>query len=183
MQKLIKRAEAFSKFIEWRKKINAASENRSEFDSLFGEAVKKAGKGDAVMQDVVAYYYKSGVDRMLNENYKKYLDFEILSGAQGNEFAIEKLQFFLGYAYDQIVAHEDFPKIKYFNGIDEYNYISIIGQRICAALVEKLGLNSETLAKTTDDYDPYAPEYFRDYRKAVDEVIPQVIKDMAQKQN
>ena len=111
------------------------------------------------------------------------MNFEILAGAQGNEFAIEKLQFFLGNAYDRIVESAEFPQIKYYNDIDEFNYVSIIGQRICAALVEKLELNAQTLSKTTDEYDPYLPEYFRDYRKAVDEVVPKVIKEMAQKQN
>ena len=183
MQKFIKRSDAFAKFLEWRKKLNEASENSAKFEKLFAEAVKKAGDSDAIMQDVVAYYYKSGVEGVLDENYKKYMNFEILAGAQGNEFAIEKLQFFLGNAYDRIVESAEFPQIKYYNDIDEFNYISIIGQRICAALVEKLELNAQTLSKTTDEYDPYLPEYFRDYRKAVDEVVPKVIKEMAQKQN
>ena len=178
MQKLISRKEAYAQFLEWRKKINKAADNRADFFELFDEAVKKAGDGDAIMQDIVAYYYKSGVERLLDENYKKYMEFEILSGANGNEFAIEKLQFFFGNAYDQIVNHPDFPKIKYYNGIDEYNYILIIGQRLCKELVEKLGISAETLAKTTDTFAPYKPEYFRDYRKAVDQVIPLTIDKM-----
>lgn len=182
MQKLISRKEAFDGFIAWRKKLNNAADDRNAFFKLFDDAVKKAGEGDAILQDVVSYYYKNGVERLLNEDYKKHMQFEILSGSQGNEFAIEKLQFFFGNAYDQIVEHPDFSQIKYYNGIDEYNYISIIGQRLCESLVEKLNISAETLAKGTDKYDPYRPEYFRDYRKAVDEIIPITIEKMKTKQ-
>ncbi len=183
-EQFISRKEAYNGFIEWRKKLNNAQNSFSSeegFSALFEEAVQMAGDGDAVMQDVVAYYYKSGVFRRLDEDYKKYMEWEILSAAAGNEFAIEKLQFFLGYAYDQIVESPDFPKIKYYNGIDEYNYIAIIGQQICEALAEKLGLDAKTLSKTKDIYQPYQPEYFRDYRKAVDEVINKVIDIMKKK--
>ncbi len=179
----IARKDAYSKFIEWREKINKVSDYRVKFYPLFDEAVKLASEGDPCMQDVVAYYYKSGVDRLLDEDYKKYMNWEILAGANGNEFAIEKLQFFMGYAYDQIVQDGLFPKIKYYNGIDEYNYIYIIGRELCIALAEKLEINETTLSKLKDGYLPYKPEYFRDYRKAVDEVLPLVIEKMAQKKD
>ena len=179
----ISRKDAYSKFLEWREKINKSSVSRSNFYPLFEEAVKMAGEGDPCLQDVVAYYYKSGVDRLLDEDYKKYMNWEILAGANGNEFAIEILQFFMGYAYDQIVESKEFPKIKYYNKIDEYNYIYIIGQQLCKALVEKLELNEDALSKIKDVHLPYRPEYFRDYRKAIDYVLPSVIEKMSQKKD
>ncbi len=179
----IPRKEAYAEFLEWREKLNSAQDSRAKFEKLFEEAIKGAGEDDAIMQDVVAYYYKNGVERLLDEDYKKYMDWEILSAANGNEFAIEKLQFFMGYAYDQIVESKEFPKIKYYNGINEYNYIQIIGQELCMELVNKLSLSSEVLAKARDVFLPYRPEYFRDYRKAIDEVLPIVIEKMSQKKD
>ncbi len=177
----IPRKEGYSKFLEERKKLNdALDRSRSEFLRLFDEVVKKASEGDPIMQDLAAYYYRSGAERALDEDYRKYMHYEILSAAQGNEFAIEKLQFFLGYAYDQFVDHAEFGKIKYYNNIDEYNYIYIIGQAICEQLVEKLGLDAAAISKTRDVYDPFKPEYFRDLRRAVDQSVPIVIDKMKQ---
>ncbi len=177
----ISRQISYNKFIEWRSKLNRALESFSSdasFSKLFSEAISQATEGDAIMQDVVAYYYKTGAERQLSEDYLKYMKWEILAGANGNEFAIEKLQFFLGYAYDQIVASPEFPKIKYYNNINERNYISIIGQKICEALVKTLDINADMLSKMRDIFQPYRPEYFRDLRRAVDEVIPKVIDEM-----
>ncbi len=180
----LSRDDARKEFLTWREKLNKAQElYDNSFNKIFSEAVKKAGEGDSVMQDVVAYYYKSGVERCLDEDYNKYMKWEVLSAAQGNEFAIEKMQFFLGYAYDQIIADPLLPKIKYYNGLDEYNYIYIIGQRICEELVNKLQLSASELASQRDINAPYRPEYFRDWRKSVDEVIPIVIEKMSAKKN
>jgi len=153
--------------------------SKDNFSELFADIKEKASEGDAVMQDVLAYYYKDGFSGWLYENYKKYMDWELLAGANGNEFAIEKLQFFMGYAYDQIIQSNLFPQIKYYHDIDEYNYIVKIGQRICEELVTKLNISAEVLASEKDKYLPYAPEHFRDYRRAVDEVLPIVVEKMS----
>ncbi len=181
MDKFIPRQEGYQKFLEWREKLNKAEDEYSQeqgFNALFDKAVKTACEGDAILQDVVAYYYKRGVGRRLYEDYQKYIHWEILSASAGNEFAIEKLQFFLGYAYDQVVAHPEFPKIKYYNGIDENNYIYIIGQKLCEQLVEDLNIDAVALARTKDEYLPYRPEYFRDFRRAIDMALPVVIEQM-----
>lgn len=183
--KFIHRSIANKRFREWRTRLRAIElgNSKENFAEVFAEIKEKAGEGDAVMQDVLAYYYKDGFPGWLYENYKNYMNWEILAGANGNKFAIEKLQFFMGYAYDVIVANEFFPQIKYYNDIDEYNYIAIIGQRICEELVTKLNLDAQTLAAEKDTYLPYAPEYFRDYRRAVDEVVPIVIEKMRVEQD
>lgn len=174
------RKRAFEEFKIIRNNLNKSLENpRGEsFSSLFSKIKKLASEGDVVAQDVVAYFYRDGAGRYLSENYPKYMAWQILSASNGNKFAIEKLQFFMGYAYDTIVDHEDFGIIKYRNQIDEYNYIYIIGQKICQALVEELGYDAKTLGEESDRYDNYKPEQFRDLRKAIDKVLPKVIEDM-----
>lgn len=183
--KFLARDEASKRFREWRKKVNDSQEvstRTGNFHAVFDKVKRGAEDGDVVLQDILSYYYKSGVERYLNEDYKKYIEWAFISGANGNEFAIDKLQFFMSYAYDEIVENEEFGKIKYYNGIDEYNYIYIIGQRLCEELVAKLNLSAEELARKPDIYQPYRPEYYRDYRIVLNEVIPIVIEKMKKPQ-
>ncbi len=184
MKKLLDRDEAFKSFLAARSKVNASLDyirGEKSFTVVFSQFKTQASKGDAIAQDIVAYYYKNGVKYFLDENFTKYLKWEILAGANGNSFAIEKLQFLFGYAYDTIVDHEDFPQIKYYNDIDEYNYIYIIGQVICDKLVKFLELDEKSLALEKDEGDEYRPEVFRDFRKAIDACLDDVISTMRER--
>ena len=174
------RKRGLEEFKILRNKLNEVLVNPrlGSFAELFAKIKKQAGAGDVVAQDVVAYFYRDGAERYLREDYIKYMHWEIVSAAGGNKFAIDKLQFFLGYAYDMIVNHRDFARIKNKNNIDEYNYIYIIGQQICEQLVEDLDINPEELSQTPDRFRPYAPEHFRDLRNAIDKALPTVIDEM-----
>ena len=184
MKKLLKRDEAFKGFIDARSKVNTSLDyfkGEKSFPVLFSKFKTSASDGDAIAQDVLAYYYKNGVEYFLNEDFSKYLKWEILAGANGNSFAIEKLQFLFGYAYDVIVDHESFPQIKYYNDIDEFNYIYIIGQVICQKLVKFMSLDEKSLALEKDEGDEYRPEVFRDFRKAIDACLDDVISTMSER--
>lgn len=184
MKAIIEREKAFNGFIDARAKVNASLDyivGEKSFFNVFDKIKQEAGKGDAISQDVLAYYYKSGIEDFLYEDYTKYLKWELLAGANGNSFAIEKLQFLFGYAYDVIVAHEDFPLIKYRNDIDEYNYIVIIGQYICDQVVKYLELDEKSLALEKDEGDEFRAEVFRDYRKAIDACIDDIIENLKKK--
>lgn len=174
------RKRGFEEFKIFRNQLNNSITNpRGEsFSKLFDNLKKQAAQGDVVAQDVVAYFYRDGANRYLDEDYIKYMHWEILASANGNKFAIDKLQFFLGYAYDAIVNDVDFPLIKYRCDIDEFNYIYIMGQKICEQLVINLNLDEKKLAEEEDDFRPYMPEYFRDLRNAVDKCLPTVIENM-----
>ena len=174
------RNRAFEEFKIFRNKLNSSIVNpRGEsFSKLFDNMKKQAVEGDVVAQDVIAYFYRDGAGRYLDEDYMRYMHWEILASANGNKFAIDKMQFFLGYAYDAIVNDEDFPLIKFKSNIDEFNYIYIMGQKICEQLVIDLKLDPQELGNAEDDYRPYMPEYFRDLRKAVDKCLPVVIENM-----
>jgi hypothetical protein len=179
MKAVIDRDKTFEGFMNLRAKVNNSLDYFSgpkSFFNVFDSIKKDAGNGDAISQDVLAYYYKSGIEDFLYEDYTKYLKWELLSGANGNSFAIEKLQFLFGYTYDSIVAHEDFPLMKYLNDIDEYNYIVIIGQVICDEVVKHLELDEKTLAEEEDSGDEFRAEVFRDYRKAIDACMENIIK-------
>ena len=124
MKAIMPRQEAYDKFIDLRAKVHKSLEGRgaNSFVRVFQGIKNDAKAGDAVAQDVLAYFYKDGIEYNLREDYRKYLFWEFLAGANGNEFAIEKLQFFFSYAYDTIVDNEDFGYIKYVNNIDEFTF-------------------------------------------------------------
>ena len=145
---------------------------------LLEEIKKDAVGGDPIAQDFLAYLYKEGVDRIIPENFTKQLRWQILSGANGNEFAISKLQFYFGFAFDQIVYDDDFGLIKYKLGLDQYNYIYKLGKEICQELVKKLAIDPKVLNSEKDVLLPYRPELFRDFRRAIDESLPSLIENL-----
>lgn len=174
------RKRGMEEFKILRGKLNNCLSNPREesFANVFSKIKTEAGKGDVVAQDVVAYFYRDGAPGYLRENYLNYMYWEILSASNGNKFAIDKLQFFMGYAYDQIVDDNDFGLMKYRCKIDEFNYIYIIGQRICEQLVKDLEIDGKALSEQRDVYLPYRPEHFRDLRRAIDKALPVVMENM-----
>lgn len=171
--------EALEGFTNLRKELNEYIENNPEkFAELFAETKVKAGEGDLVAMDILAYYYKTGVPNLLPENYDKYLKWEIVSAARGNELAIEKLQFLLGYAYTAIMESEDYETIAYKNDIDDYNVMYVIGKNVCKMLVKEMSIFPTDMANEKDEYKPYTQEQFVIFRKTIDEIIPKTIDFM-----
>lgn len=171
--------EALKGFTDLRKTLNEYIENEPKmFAGKFAETKKKAGEGDLVAMDILAYYYKTGVPDLLPENYEKYLKWEIVAAARGNELAIEKLQFLLGYAYTEIMESEDYETIEYKNGIDDYNVIYVIGKNICKMLVREMSIFPTDMAVEEDEYKPYTQEQFVHFRETIDKVIPKTIDFM-----
>lgn len=181
MKELIKKNDAYKAFLSLRRALLKCTDDRYEsenFYELLAKTKKDALAGDPIAQDFLSYLYKSGVDYFLHENYTKYIDWSFLAGANGNAFAIEKLQFLFSYAYDTIVEDKDFGLIKYLNNIDEYNYIGIIGQVICDELVKELNLTPELVDKLPDKHEGINSSSFTGVRKSIDAIIPKVIERM-----
>ena len=101
-----------------------------------------------------------------------------MAAARGNELAIEKLQFLLGYAYTEIMDIEDYETIEYKNDIDDYNVIYVIGKNICKMLVREMSIFPTDMAVEEDDYKPYTQEQFVLFRETIDKVIPKTIDFM-----
>ena len=185
MQRIFKRPavldyqECLDRFTELRKQLNDYIENSpNKFKELFNELKDNAGNNDVIAMDVIAYYYKSGVPNILPENYERYLKWEIVASAKGNELAIEKLQFLLNYAYSEIMNSEDYELIAYKNDIDEYNLIYVIGKAICKMLAKDMKLYPVDMCKEKDVSKPYTQEDFILFRKKLDEIIPKTIEYM-----
>lgn len=170
--------EAIDKFTQIRKVMNnLAEENPKAFLAKFEEMKELAKKEDVIAMDVLAYYYKTGVGRILPENYMRYITWEFVSAARGNELAIEKMQFLIGHACGSIIEHEEFDLIAYKNDIDDYNALYVLGKALCKIIVrDYLEAYPVDLVELDDEYAPYKKEDFINVRKMIDESIPKTVE-------
>lgn len=176
----VRRKDAFNSFKELRKILNGSISNpddwKKSFADMFAEVGGLAMENNCIAQDVLSYYYKDGVEGFLEENYDQYMQWEILAAANGNEFAIEKLQFFLNYAMQEIVDNDKLPRILALNGINEENYIYILGNLLCEGLVDELGISPKKLVGAPSRKQEYSLERMRVYRMALDRALPKVLE-------
>ena len=122
--------EAYAKFLQYRKQIIDNADN-GEFNDAFLEVSARAIDGDCVAQDCIAYFFKRGFDDF-KPNYEYYMSWEVLAAANGNEFAIEKLQFFLDVAVNTIIYDRQILKTAMLRkNINKTNAISVISNLIC----------------------------------------------------
>ena len=172
--------EALDGFTALRRTMNKHSEeNPSEFLVQFEQLKQKALYGDTIAMDVLAYYYKTGIKNVLPENYTRYISWEFLSAARGNELAIEKLQFLIGTACQQIADCDDYADIEYKNDINEYNILYVLGKNLCKILVKDyLKAFPIDLVAMEDNFRPFTQELFIKLREYIDEAVPKTIAFM-----
>lgn len=170
--------EAFDTFTQWRSELNDCAQKMPEsFSSMFAAIKFMAVNENAIAMDVLAYFYKTGVKDLLPENYMRFIKWQVLAAARGNEFAIEKVQFLIGYACEEIMNSPDYELIQEKNDIDDYNVLYVLGKAICKILArDYLDAFPVDLAGEEDDYQPYSKEAFVTLRKKIDECVPKVIK-------
>lgn len=169
--------DAFEEFTKLRKEINdlVSNDKKEEFKELFKEIKIAAAKENTVAMDILAYYYKTGIEGFLHENYKRYISWQLVAAARGNEFAIEKLQFLIGYACDAIILCEDYELIKYKNDIFDDNILYVLGKAVAKMLVKELKIYPIDLYTMDDDYVPFRQEHFVNLRHDIDNIIPKTI--------
>ena len=170
------------KFMELRKKFNKAMENadflekQDTFNKLFDEITIDAVEGDVIAQDFLAYLHKKGRGEFLPVNMEASMNWQILSAANGNGFAIEKLTLFLSYAIDKILSVEDVEEIAERNEIFQENYQYIIGRLLCEGIVDELQINPRDMIKSETRFIEKTPKMMHRYDKAREESIPRVLK-------
>ncbi len=172
--------EALEQFTQIRKEVNDCIEKEPQrFASLWAELKERALYGSLPAMDALAYYYKTGIPKLLPENYQRYLAWEIVSAGRGNKLAIEKLQFLIGYAIDAVSDHEEFEDMMFKNDITEENAVHVIGKALCKVLVRDfLKAYPIDLVKLPDDFQPYTQEAFINLRKMIDDAVPKTCEFM-----
>lgn len=177
-----KRDDAFKKFVSLRKKVLDAVDG-DFFADAFADLCSDALAGDCVAQDVVAYFFNHGVQNpnssayLLPPNYDYYMSWSVLAGANGNEFALEKLEFFLNPALEAIVNDEEIitTALKRRN-INKDNALMVIANLICESIVDQLNLQPKNLIDISSTPTLYSPQKNRVYAEAVGKSMQDVAR-------
>ena len=169
------RQECFNGFVKYRKEILDADEH-GDFVDAFTELCTKALTGNCVAQDCVAYFFSKGWGDKLAVNFEYYMSWEILAGANGNEFALEKIQFFLDPALNSIVYDEEILAQALRHGnITKSNALMVISNLLCEGIVDELKLNPKNLINITNTPSAYSPQKNRVFVNALEKCLPRVV--------
>lgn len=169
------RQEAFDGFVKLRRQVYE-SVNRGD-DEALAELYANAVAGDCVAQDVVAYFFSKGLTGVLPENYVLYMSWQILAGANGNEFALEKLEFALNPALAPIVNEEEVLTTAMRNRlIDKNNALMVISNLICEAVVDDLKIDPKNMISFENKNRPYTPRDNRMFMDAIENSIAKVVQ-------
>lgn len=143
---------------------------------VFNDICLDASKNDPVAQDYIAYIFKKGFNGVVPVNYKKFMEWQILAGANGNQYSIDKLALFLNYAFNEILLVEDIEYIAKRNNLVPENYQYVVGRLLCEAIADELRLDAETLAKEPITHQEFDPSIMRIFDRARNFVIPKILK-------
>lgn len=142
----------------------------------FNEIVLKAVKNDPIAQDYLAYVFKKGLRNVIPVNYEKFMQWQILAGANGNQFSIDKLNLFLNYGYNEIMLAEDFGYLITKNNLTESNFNYVVGRLFCEAMADELMLDPEALAKEQVVHKEFDAKIMRVFDRARKFSIPKILK-------
>ena len=170
-----KRDIAYKQFIDSRRLVLESAEN-GKFNDVFTDLCTRAMDNDCVAQDVVAYCFNKGIPDKILPNYEMYMSWQILAGANGNEFALEKLEFFLNPAIEQIVADEDIiAQALRLKNITTKNALYVISNLVCEGIVDNLKLNPKKLISYQFSRSLYSPEKTRPFLDAMQKSLINVV--------
>ncbi len=172
----ISRDSAYNAFVKMRRSI-IDSADRGNFNDAFSDLCATALTGDCVAQDVVAYFFNKGVEGFLEPNYEYYMSWQILAGANGNEFALEKLEFFLNPVLEPIInSQEILTAALKSRAITKDNAIMVISNIICEGIVDEMQLNPKNLIQISNKPSLYSARSNRAFLDAMDKAMPKVVQ-------
>lgn len=173
-KKFINKDKGYDGFIKYRRMVIDASE-RGKFDEVFTDIGTKALEGDAIAQDVMAYFYNKGLPGFLKPNYELYLSWQILSSANGNCFAMEKTEFIIKFALDSIFDSDAVLKQAILRGnIDKDNALYVVTNLICESMVDILKINAKDLVLQQGEMK-FSQEVNRRFVLAMERSVPVVV--------
>lgn len=173
-KKFINKDKGYDGFIKYRRMVIDASE-RGKFDEVFTDIGTKALEGDAIAQDVMAYFYNKGLPNFLKPNYQLYLSWQILSSANGNCFAMEKTEFIIKFALDSIFDSDAVLKQAILRGnIDKDNALYVVTNLICESIVDILKINAKDLVLQQGEMK-FSQEVNRRFVLAMERSVPVVV--------
>lgn len=173
-KKFINKDKGYDGFIKYRRMVIDASE-KGKFDEVFTDIGTKALEGDAIAQDVMAYFYNKGLPNFLKPNFELYLSWQILSSANGNCFAMEKTEFIIKFALDSIFDSDAVLKQAILRGnIDKDNALYVVTNLICESMVDILKINAKDLVLQQGEMK-FSQEVNRRFVLAMERSVPVVV--------
>lgn len=170
------RTTAFNGFIKYRKEVLDSTES-GKFSDTFTELCTRALSGDCIAQDCVAYFFNKGIPEFLMPNFENYMSWQILAGANGNEFALEKMEFFLNSALDAIIDDDEILRMAMLRkNITKNNALMVISNLICEGIVDELNIDPKKLINFKAKTSLYSPEKNRVFLSAMDRCLPNVVE-------
>lgn len=167
---------AYQGFIKLRREV-FESADKGNFSDIFTDLCARAMANDCIAQDVVAYFFNKGIPDLLLPNFENYMSWQILAGANGNEFSLEKMEFFLNPAIDEIVNNtEIIAAALRRKNITKDNALYVISNLICEGIVDELKIDAKQLVNFKQVVSNYAPEKNRPFLTAMEKCLPRVVK-------
>lgn len=157
-------------------RITSSTEREESLINAYNDICLRASKDDCIAQDYLAYIFKKGLEQIVPINYERFMQWQILSGANGNQFAIDKLFLFLKFSFDEIMSVDDFDYIIRRNCLNNNNYSYIVGRLICEGIVDDLLIDAKKLLSEPLTYNEYNPVSMRVFDRSRNFVIPKVLK-------
>ena len=143
----------------------------NEYEELCADA---AG-GDPIAEDILAEWFRNG-NQIVPENLEMSMSWLILAGANGNKYSLDRLKLHFGFAFDQIIALDDFGKISYKHDINEFNYQYRLGKLICDGVLDELNIDPLALAKQKPTFLPFSGIIMRKFDRAINKALEKVIE-------
>ena len=156
-------------------KFDPAQREEAAIDA-FNDICLDASKNDPIAQDYLAYIFKKGLRGIIAPNHEKYMQWQILAGANGNQFAIDKLALFLNYGFNEVMLADDFEYMIKRNGLTQSNFNYIVGRLFCEAMADELMLEPQKLLQEKLTSVEFSGKIMRVFDRARNYAIPKILK-------
>lgn len=173
--------KAKQSFLELNNKMEKLIETTPKYkvDEVYGDAFGKifddAVQGDLVAQDYLGWIFKRGKKNLVPENLELSMKWQILAGANGNQYTLERINLFLNSAYEQIMSLPDFEQISYAFSLHQKNYQSILGRLVCEAICDEMDINENNIITDIPTTLEYSPSIMYKFDQAKNKAINSVI--------
>lgn len=152
--------------LEMFQNADKSQQNEDAFYETYNNIILVAKKGFLPAQDYLGYLYKLGLGDFIPANYTMSMDWQFMSGSNGNPLTIDRLKIFFTRSFDEIFDMENAANILQQNEIFEDNYVYELGKLLCDAMVDELGLSLDDLASRKVVYEPGNIQLTQKYEQA-----------------
>lgn len=152
--------------LEMFQNADKSQKDEDAFYEMYNKIIVVAKNNYLPAQDYLGYLYKLGLGDFVPANYTMSMDWQFLSGSNGNPLTIDRLKIFFTRSYDEILEMENAQNILAKNEIFGDNYVFELGKLLCDAMVDELGLSADELASRKVVYEPGNIQLTQKYEQA-----------------